>query len=72
MGIFPTKEDDILHLGCENVNSLSLYNPRGSKMRKLINIHNKYQTNGACIVEHGINLSACRLMEIAQVTFSPE
>jgi len=50
-----TKEDDILRLGCENVNSLSLYNPKGSKMRKLINIHNKYQTDGACIVEHGIN-----------------
>jgi len=50
-----TKEDDILRLGCENVNSLSLYNPKGSKMRKLINIHSKYQTEGACIVEHGIN-----------------
>jgi len=50
-----TKEDNILRLGCENVNSLSLYNPKGSKMRKLINIHNKYQTDGACIVEHGIN-----------------
>ena len=24
-------------------------------MRKLLNIHNKYQTDGACIVEHGIN-----------------
>ena len=50
-----TKEDEILRLGCENVNSLSLYNPKGSKMRKLLNIHNKYQTDGACIVEHGIN-----------------
>ncbi len=49
------KEDNILQLGCKNVNSLSLYNPKGSKMRKLINIHQKYQTDGACIVEHGIN-----------------
>jgi len=50
-----TKEDDILRLGCKNANSLSLYNPKGSKMGKLINIHNNYQTDGACIVEHGIN-----------------
>ncbi len=44
-----------MRLGCKNVNSLSLYNPKGSKMCKLINIHQKYQTDGACIVEHGIN-----------------
>jgi hypothetical protein len=49
------KENDILQLGCENMNSLSLYNPKGSNMRKLINIHQKYQTDGGCILKHGIN-----------------
>ena len=36
-----TKEDDILRLGCENVNSLSLYNPKGSK----IEISSTYTTS---------------------------
>ncbi len=49
------KDDDILCLGCENVYSLSLFNPSKSKQRKLLNLHNKHQTDGACILEHGIN-----------------
>ncbi len=48
------KGDDTIRLGCKNVNSLSLFDPRLTKHRKLLNLHNKYQTDGACIVEHGI------------------
>jgi hypothetical protein len=47
------KGDDIVQLGCENTNSLSLFDPRSTKLRKLLSLHNKYQTDGACIVEHG-------------------
>ncbi len=49
------KGGDIICLGCKNVNSLSLFDPRLTKHRKLLNLHNKYQMDGACIVEHGIN-----------------
>ncbi len=49
------KEDDVIQLGCENVNSLSIFHPTKSKIRKLPNLHQRYQTDGACIVEHGIN-----------------
>ena len=51
------KGDDTIRLGCENANSLSLFDQRSRKLRKLINLHNKYQTDGACIVEHGTNFS---------------
>jgi hypothetical protein len=49
------KEDNVIRLGCENVNSLSNFYPTKSKMRKLINLRQRYQTDGACIVEHEIN-----------------
>ena len=49
------KGDNIVRLGCENANSLSLYDPPLTKLRKLLSLHNKYQTDGACIVEHGTN-----------------
>jgi hypothetical protein len=49
------KDDNIIHLGCENVNSLSIFHPTKSKMRKLTHLHQRHQTDGACIVEHGIN-----------------
>ena len=35
------KGDDIIRLGCENVNSLSLFHPTKSKLKKLLNLHNK-------------------------------
>jgi hypothetical protein len=55
-GLVPdVKGDNTIHLGCKNMNSLSLFDPRSTKHRKLLNLHNKYQTDGACIVEHGIN-----------------
>jgi hypothetical protein len=49
------KEDNIIQLGCENINSLSIFHPTKSKMRKLTNLHQRHQMDGACIVEHGIN-----------------
>jgi hypothetical protein len=49
------KWDDIIRLGCEHVNSLNLFHPAKSKLKKLLNLHNKYQTDGACILEHGTN-----------------
>jgi hypothetical protein len=42
-------------LGFENFNCLSLFHPTKSKQKKLLNLHNKYQTDGACILEHGIH-----------------
>ncbi len=60
------KGDDAICLGCKNVNSLSLFDPRSTKHRKLLNLHNKYQTDGACIVEHGINF--CMTPEGSQRT----
>ncbi len=49
------KEDNVIQLGCEHVNSLSFFNPTISKLRKFTNLHQRYQTDGACIVEHRIN-----------------
>jgi hypothetical protein len=49
------KEDNVIQLGCENVNSLSIFHPNKSKMRKLTHLHQRHQTDGAYIVEHGIN-----------------
>ncbi len=49
------KGDNTIRLGCKNVNSLSLFDPQPTKHRKLLNLHNKNQMDGACIVEHGIN-----------------
>jgi hypothetical protein len=41
-GFVPDKKgDDIIRLGCENVNSLSLFHPTKSKLKKLLNLHNK-------------------------------
>ena len=51
------KGDNLVRLGCENANGLSLFDPRLTKLRKLLSLHNKYQTDGACIVEHGTNFS---------------
>jgi hypothetical protein len=51
------KEDNIIRLGCENVNSLSHFDSKQVKRRKLISLHNMHQTNGACIVEHGTNFA---------------
>jgi hypothetical protein len=48
------KDDNVIHLGCENVNSLSIFHPTKSKMRKLTHLHQRHQTDRACIVEHGI------------------
>jgi hypothetical protein len=49
------KDNNVAHLGCENVNSLSIFHPTKSKMHKLTHLHQRHQTDGACIVEHGIN-----------------
>jgi hypothetical protein len=49
------KEDTIILLGCENVNSLSIFHPTKSKMRKLTHLYQRHQADGACIVEHSIN-----------------
>ncbi len=53
--ILEVKEDNVIQLGCENVNSLSIFHPTKSKMRKLTHLHQRHQTDGACIVEHGVN-----------------
>jgi hypothetical protein len=49
------KDNNVIRLGCENVNSLSICPPLKSKMRKLTHLHQRHQTDGACIVEHSIN-----------------
>jgi hypothetical protein len=49
------EEDNVIKMGCENVNCLSLFHPTKSKIHKLTNLHQRYQTDGACIVEHDIN-----------------
>ncbi len=55
-GYIPEVEDNtITRLGCENVNCLSIFHPTKSKMRKLTHLHQRHRTDGACIVEHGIN-----------------
>ncbi len=49
------KDNNIICLGCENDNSLSIFHPTKSKMRKLTHLHQRHQTDKACIVEHGMN-----------------
>jgi hypothetical protein len=49
------KEDNVIQLGCENVNSLSIFHPTKSKMHKLTHLHQRHQTDAACTLEHGIN-----------------
>ncbi len=49
------KDDNFIYLGCENFNSLSIFHSTKSKMRKLTHLHQRHRTDGACIVEHGIN-----------------
>ena len=34
------KGDNIVWLGCKNANSQSLYDPRSTKLRKLLSLHN--------------------------------
>jgi hypothetical protein len=53
--ILEVEDNTIICLGCENVNCLSIFHPTKSKMRKLTHLHQRHQTDGACIVEHGIN-----------------
>jgi hypothetical protein len=49
------KDDNVICLGCKNVNSLSIYHPTKSKMHKVTHLYQRHQTEGACIVEHGVN-----------------
>ncbi len=49
------KDDNIIPLVCENVNSLSIFHPTKSKMCNLTHLHQRHQTDRACIVEHSIN-----------------
>jgi hypothetical protein len=49
------KNDNNIRLGYENGNSLSIFHPAKSKMHKLTHLYQRHQTDGACIVEHGIN-----------------
>jgi hypothetical protein len=51
------KDDSVIHLGCENVNSLSIFHSTKSMMRKLTHFHQRHQRDGACIVEHSINFN---------------
>jgi hypothetical protein len=44
------KEDNIVRLGCENVNSISIFCPTKSKMRKLTHLYQRHQMDKACIV----------------------
>jgi hypothetical protein len=60
------KDDNIIRLGCEHVNSLSIFHPTKSKMCKLTHLHQRHQTDGACIVEHGVNF------KMAATTTRPE
>jgi hypothetical protein len=53
--ILEVKDDNIICLGCENVNSLSIFHPTKSNMCKLTHLHQRHQTDRACRVEHGIN-----------------
>ncbi len=49
------KDNNIIRLGCEHVNSLSIFHPTKSKMRKLTHLHQSHQMDGACMVKLGIN-----------------
>jgi hypothetical protein len=48
--ILEVKADNIIRLGCENVHCLSIFHPAKSKMHKLTHLHQRHQTDGACIV----------------------
>ncbi len=37
------KEDNVIQLRCENVNSLSIFHPTKSKMHKLTHLHQRHQ-----------------------------
>ena len=50
-----TKDNNIIRLLCENTNGLSLFHRKALKIRKLANLNNRHQTNGMCVVEHGVN-----------------
>ena len=49
------KPDDVLRLSVENANSLSIYHPTNWKLKKLCAINNRYNTDGALLVETGAN-----------------
>jgi hypothetical protein len=53
--ILEVKDDNIICLGCENANSLSIFHPTKSKMHTLTHLHQSHQTDGAYIVKQGIN-----------------
>jgi hypothetical protein len=53
--IAEVKDNNVIHMGRENVDSLSIFHPTKSKMRKLTHLHQRHQTEGACKVEQGIN-----------------
>jgi hypothetical protein len=44
--ISEVEEDGAIQLGCENVNSLSIFHPTKSKISKLTNLHQRY--SGLC------------------------
>jgi hypothetical protein len=50
-----TKNDNIIRLACKNTNRLSLFHRKAHKTRKLANLNNRYQTDGMCVVQHGVN-----------------
>jgi hypothetical protein len=43
--ILEVKDNNIICLGCENVNSLNIFPPTKSKMRKLTDLHQRHQTD---------------------------
>ena len=49
------KEDNIIRIACENTNGIGLFHKDNLKVRKLLNLNSRHQTDGMCIVEHGIN-----------------
>ena len=55
-GFVPEKKDEnIIRLVGENVNCLGLYNRTNQKMFKLSNLMSRYQSDGMCMVDHGMN-----------------
>ena len=40
--VLDIKGDNIVRLGCENANSLNLFDPRSTRLKKLLSLHNKY------------------------------
>jgi hypothetical protein len=52
--ILEVKDNNIIHMGCENFNSLNIFHPTKSKICNLTHLHQRPQSDGACIVEHGI------------------